>query len=62
MQHLNSSSPGIDLLIFESKHLLATRFRLEVGTIGSTFGSTEDDDDDDDGIWDDDRRLQEIHV
>mmetsp|Transcript_57184 Transcript_57184/g.136279 ORF Transcript_57184/g.136279 Transcript_57184/m.136279 type:complete len:483 (-) Transcript_57184:60-1508(-) len=37
--------------------------KIKVGTIGSTFtGSDDDEDDDDDGIWDDDRRLQELHI
>ena len=36
---------------------------VEVGTIGSTFGSTGDaGGDDDDDIWDDDRRLEEVHI
>eukprot|EP00438_Fugacium_kawagutii_P025437 Skav204282 [mRNA] locus=scaffold409:225873:227324:+ [translate_table: standard] len=36
---------------------------IKIGTIGSTFGMTEDADEDDDGKWGDDRRLEEeLHI
>ena len=35
---------------------------IKVGTIGSTFRKQDDEDDEDDGIWDDDRRLEEVHI
>ena len=36
--------------------------QIKVGTIGSTFTNSDDGEGEDDGIWDDNRRLAEVHI
>ena len=64
---LAPNSEGLQLRTCVAMTCCASRLSLpdrcmEVGTLGSTFGQTDDDEDEDDGIWADNRRLEEIHV